>query len=48
LFGSHNPASCAKILDVLVDVGLATHEDDGTVRLDELAAERISIAQLYG
>jgi hypothetical protein len=48
LFGTHNPDSCAKVLDTLIDVGLATHEDDGTVKLDDLAAERVCIAQLYG
>jgi proline dehydrogenase len=48
LFASHNPGSCAKVLDALVGVGLATHEEDGMVRLDDLAAERVSLAQLYG
>lgn len=48
LFGSHNPESCTKILDALVDVGLATHEEDGMVKLDDLAAECVSLAQLYG
>lgn len=48
LFATHNPDSCAKVLDILVDVGLATHEDDGTVKLNDLAAERVCIAQLYG
>ena len=48
LFGSHNPESCAKVLDVLVNVGLATHEEDGTVKLDDLASERVCVAQLYG
>jgi proline dehydrogenase len=48
LFGTHNPDSCAKVLANLVDVGLATHEDDGTVKLDDLAAEHVCIAQLYG
>lgn len=48
LFGSHNPESCAKVLDVLVNVGLATHEEDGTVKLDDLASERVCCAQLYG
>jgi proline dehydrogenase len=48
LFASHNPESCAKVLDALVGVGLATHEKDGTVRLDDLAAERVSLAHLYG
>ncbi|KAI9445587.1 FAD-linked oxidoreductase [Lactarius indigo] len=36
LFGSHNAVSCAKVLDALVDVGLATHEKDGTVRVDDV------------
>ena len=48
LFASHNPRSCFKVLDALVSVGLATHEEDGTVKLDDLAAERVSLAQLYG
>jgi proline dehydrogenase len=48
LFGSHNSESCAKVLDALVKVGLATHEEDGMVKLDDLAAERVSLAQLYG
>jgi proline dehydrogenase len=48
LFGTHNPDSCAKVLDILVDVGLATHEDDGTVKLNDLASEHVCIAQLYG
>jgi proline dehydrogenase len=48
LFASHNLGSCAKVLDALVTVGLATHEEDGTVRPNDLAAERVSLAQLYG
>ncbi|KAF8480788.1 FAD-linked oxidoreductase [Russula ochroleuca] len=48
LFASHNPGSCAKVLDALVSVGLATHEEDGMVKLNDLAAERVSLAQLYG
>ena len=48
LFGSHNPASCAKVLDILVNVGLARHEEDGTVKLDDRADERVCVAQLYG
>lgn len=48
LFGSHNSESCRKIIDALVSVGLATHEDNGIVKLDELGAERVSLAQLYG
>ncbi|KAI0005315.1 FAD-linked oxidoreductase-like protein [Russula compacta] len=48
LFGSHNSESCRKIIDALVNVGLATHEDNGIVKLDELGAERVSLAQLYG
>ncbi|KAI9510632.1 FAD-linked oxidoreductase-like protein [Russula earlei] len=47
LFGSHNAESCAKVLDALVDVGLATRED-GAVKLDDQAAERVNLAQLYG
>ena len=47
LFASHNPGSCAKVLDALVSVGLA-HEEDGMVKLNDLAAERVSLAQLYG
>lgn len=48
LFASHNPESCAKVLDALVSEGLATHEEAGTVRVNDLAAERVSLAQLYG
>ena len=48
LFGSHNARSCAKVLDALVDAGLATREKDGTVKVDDLAAERVALAQLYG
>lgn len=48
LFASHNPESCVKVLDALVSVGLASHEEGGMVRLDDLAAERVSLAQLYG
>ena len=47
LFGSHNPDSCAKVLDILVNVGLARHED-GTVKLDDRASEQVCLAQLYG
>ncbi|KAH9075671.1 FAD-linked oxidoreductase [Lactarius deliciosus] len=38
LFGSHNAGSCAKVLDAL----------DGTVKVDDVAAERVALAQLYG
>ncbi|KAH9060726.1 FAD-linked oxidoreductase [Lactarius vividus] len=48
LFGSHNAESCAKVLDALVNAGLATHEEDGTVKVDDVAAERVALAQLYG
>jgi len=48
LFTSHNSGSCAKVLDALVSVGLATHEEGGIVKLNNLAAECISLAQLYG
>ncbi|KAI0248067.1 FAD-linked oxidoreductase-like protein [Lactifluus subvellereus] len=48
LFGSHNSESCAKVIDALVDVGLAFRGKDGTVQLDDLTAERVSLAQLYG
>ena len=48
LFGSHNPDSCAKVLDILVNVGLARHEEGGTVKLDDRASEQVCLAQLYG
>ena len=48
LFGSHNAGSCAKVLDALVNAGLATRENGGTVKVDDLAAERVALAQLYG
>jgi len=48
VFGSHNAGSCAKILDALVDARLATREKDGAVKVDDLAAERVALAQLYG
>ncbi|KAH9043880.1 FAD-linked oxidoreductase [Lactarius pseudohatsudake] len=48
LFGSHNAGSCAKVLDALVDAGIATHEKDGSVKVDDVAAERVALAQLYG
>jgi len=37
-----------KVLDILVDVGLARHEEDGTVKLDDRASEQVCVAQLYG
>jgi proline dehydrogenase len=48
LFGSHNSGSCEKVLDALVDAGLALRGKDGTVQLDDVVAERVSLAQLYG
>lgn len=48
LFGSHNLDSCTKVLDILVDVGLARHEEDGIVKLDDRASEQVCVAQLYG
>lgn len=48
LFGSHNAGSCARILDALVGTGLATREKDGTVKVDDLTAELVTLAQLYG
>ncbi|KAH9982077.1 FAD-linked oxidoreductase-like protein [Lactifluus volemus] len=48
LFGSHNSGSCAKVIDALVEAGVALREEDGTVRLDDVVAERVSVAQLYG
>lgn len=48
LFGSHNAGSCAKVLDALVNAGIATHEKDGSVKVDDVAAERVALAQLYG
>lgn len=48
LFGSHNAGSCARVLDALVGTGLATREKDGTVKVDDLTAERVTLAQLYG
>lgn len=48
IFGSHNAGSCARVLDALVEAGLATREKDGTVKVDDLAAEHVALAQLYG
>ena len=48
LFGSHNSESCAKVIDAFVDMGCAFRGKDGTVHLDDLIAERVSLAQLYG
>ena len=48
LFGSHNAESCAKVLEALVNAGLATREKDGTVKVDDIVTERVALAQLYG
>ncbi|KAI0271717.1 FAD-linked oxidoreductase-like protein [Gloeopeniophorella convolvens] len=48
LFGSHNAESCAKVLDALVGAGLATREEDGVIKVDDTAAEHVTLAQLYG
>jgi hypothetical protein len=36
------------VIDALVEAGVALREEDGTVRLDDVVAERVSVAQLYG
>jgi len=36
------------VLDTLVNAGLATREKDGIVKVDDLTAERVALAQLYG
>jgi Proline dehydrogenase len=47
LFGTHNSESCTRILNGLVLEGIAT-ERDGLVIVDEQAAERCAIGQLFG
>ncbi|KAF8491276.1 FAD-linked oxidoreductase-like protein [Gautieria morchelliformis] len=47
LFGTHNSESCTRILNGLVLEGIAT-ERNGLVIVDEQAAERCAIGQLFG
>lgn len=47
LFGTHNSESCTKILTGLMHEGMAT-ERDGVVIVDNEAAERCAIGQLFG
>ncbi|KAJ7700296.1 FAD-linked oxidoreductase-like protein [Mycena metata] len=48
LFGTHNWASCKKILAGLKERGLAVVMPDGKLRLTERVGERVTFGQLYG
>ncbi|KAJ7073449.1 FAD-linked oxidoreductase [Mycena belliarum] len=56
LFGTHNWASCRRILDGMERRGLAarvrahtgTQPDEGVLRVDRVVGERVSFGQLYG
>ncbi|KAJ7139227.1 FAD-linked oxidoreductase-like protein [Mycena epipterygia] len=48
LFGTHNWASCGKILAGLAARGLAEPTADGRLRVAERVGERVTFGQLYG
>ncbi|KAJ7259683.1 FAD-linked oxidoreductase-like protein [Mycena rebaudengoi] len=48
LFGTHNWASCEKILAGLVERGLAAPAGEGSLRVPESVGERVTFGQLYG
>ncbi|KAJ7223277.1 FAD-linked oxidoreductase [Mycena pura] len=48
LFGTHNWASCRKILAGLAERGLGRMTAEGTLRADERVGERVTFGQLYG
>ncbi|KAJ6474464.1 FAD-linked oxidoreductase [Mycena vitilis] len=48
LFGTHNWASCRKIMSGLVERGLAEMTPAGTLRVSERVGERVTFGQLYG
>lgn len=50
LFGTHNWASCNKILDSVVQSGFAYKEpgEDGVIRMGDDITERLTFGQLYG
>lgn len=53
LFGTHNWESCRRVLNRLVDKGLATADGatpdrESIVRIGSEVTERIALAQLYG
>lgn len=48
LFGTHNWASCGKILAGLEERGLARMTPNGLLRVEERVGERITFGQLYG
>ncbi|KAJ7649532.1 FAD-linked oxidoreductase-like protein [Mycena polygramma] len=48
LFGTHNWASCRKIMAGLVERGLAELTPAGTLRVSERVGERVTFGQLYG
>ena len=48
LFGTHNWASANLVVDEMVKLGLATHEQDDVVRVSDAAMQRVAVAQLYG
>ncbi|KAI0325023.1 FAD-linked oxidoreductase [Cubamyces sp. BRFM 1775] len=48
LFGTHNWESANLIIDELVRQGLAAANTDGTVKVGDAVAERVTMGQLYG
>ncbi|KAJ7885760.1 FAD-linked oxidoreductase [Mycena olivaceomarginata] len=48
LFGTHNWASCEKILAGLVQRGLAVATPEGRLHMAERVGERVTFGQLYG
>ncbi|KAJ7716222.1 FAD-linked oxidoreductase-like protein [Mycena maculata] len=48
LFGTHNWASCRKIMEGLAARGLATPTVEGKLRVAERVGERVTFGQLYG
>jgi hypothetical protein len=48
LFGTHNWASCEKILEGLVQRGLAVATPEGRLHMAERVGERVTFGQLYG
>ncbi|KAJ7885777.1 FAD-linked oxidoreductase-like protein [Mycena olivaceomarginata] len=48
LFGTHNWASCKKIMAGLVQRGLAAPTPEGKLRVAERVGERVTFGQLYG
>jgi proline dehydrogenase len=48
LFGTHNWASCKKIMAGLTERGLAESTPEGKLRVTERVGERVTFGQLYG